>query len=319
MDLANKHGILLPVINLQKCTGCNKCVKACKKDVLELINIAKNEGKRKFFNRRKMVANIKNPMSCDSCGICVMICKHNAIEFYKKCIILIMCIMMTTFAYSNKLKSDTLQLDQAIFLSVKRKMLDVKDSFNLAADEKEIIHEVFIKYCNYYYKNECYKIFIQTENLIHSKLEESNCQSNLFFESIKISLEIGIIKQNHEMILARKEFYELLGIKDTCNFYLEAPCNGVFQSIKADEFKRINMKLSKQISDYNNQVCLVQKLNIRKMIFEKFIDTSIKNFDINFFELELRIQNYLRYITEYYKQLFQLKKLYMTFVKNLIY
>jgi len=82
MDI--KQEKVLPVINSKKCSGCNKCIIACKHNVLELIDISTLKDKKSFFTRKKLKANLKNPLNCTNCGICISVCRHKAIVFGKE-------------------------------------------------------------------------------------------------------------------------------------------------------------------------------------------------------------------------------------------
>jgi Na+-translocating ferredoxin:NAD+ oxidoreductase subunit B len=86
----------LPIVDEEKCTACNACVKACPKSIIEL----RNKGKK---NRRIYVSCINKDKgaeakrACDSacigCGKCVKACAYDAITLenflayidYEKC------------------------------------------------------------------------------------------------------------------------------------------------------------------------------------------------------------------------------------------
>ena len=84
MDIKMKQEKVLPVIDYKKCSGCNKCIIACKHKILELIDIRTPRDKNSFFTFKKLKANLKNPLNCTNCGVCVSVCKHKAIAFAKK-------------------------------------------------------------------------------------------------------------------------------------------------------------------------------------------------------------------------------------------
>lgn len=70
----------LPVVNLNKCTGCGKCETVCPKNVIEmspvgsLVQISCNS-KDKGASVRKLCT-----VGCLGCGICVRNCSHEAIK-----------------------------------------------------------------------------------------------------------------------------------------------------------------------------------------------------------------------------------------------
>lgn len=71
----------LPIIDLRKCSGCNKCIIACDHNALELIDINKERNKHGFFAWKKLKAVLKYPMNCIGCKACYSVCKHKAIKF----------------------------------------------------------------------------------------------------------------------------------------------------------------------------------------------------------------------------------------------
>ena len=55
------------------CTGCRRCVKKCRRDVL---NIAENEAGG--------LVVVEYPDKCTACGDCIVVCKFNALELVKR-------------------------------------------------------------------------------------------------------------------------------------------------------------------------------------------------------------------------------------------
>lgn len=56
---------LIVVVDQERCTGCDRCVKACLTGALKLIN-----GKAKLVDERR----------CDGFGSCIAACPNNAIR-----------------------------------------------------------------------------------------------------------------------------------------------------------------------------------------------------------------------------------------------
>jgi Na+-translocating ferredoxin:NAD+ oxidoreductase RNF subunit RnfB len=84
----------LPVVNEDKCTGCGNCVKACPRNILELVETDKKV--RVFCNSKDKGAAVRKVCSagCIACGKCEKICPVNAVAVkdnlavidFKKCI-----------------------------------------------------------------------------------------------------------------------------------------------------------------------------------------------------------------------------------------
>jgi 4Fe-4S ferredoxin len=72
---------LTPTVDLKRCSGCNKCVVACKNNALELIDINAPKGNNSFFRLKKYKAILKKPENCSGCKICASVCRHKAISF----------------------------------------------------------------------------------------------------------------------------------------------------------------------------------------------------------------------------------------------
>lgn len=80
---------LVPIVNLNNCSGKGDCIIACPYNVFDTRPISEDEKKglslkgkiKTFFKRNK--AYVINPDSCHSCGLCVQVCPENAIKLVK--------------------------------------------------------------------------------------------------------------------------------------------------------------------------------------------------------------------------------------------
>jgi NAD-dependent dihydropyrimidine dehydrogenase PreA subunit len=57
----------------EKCTGCGKCLKRCRRNVFEMVK----DGKAAHVI-------VRNPQNCTACGDCMTTCKFKALELIKK-------------------------------------------------------------------------------------------------------------------------------------------------------------------------------------------------------------------------------------------
>jgi len=55
------------------CTGCKKCLKTCRHNVLEAVK-----------SEKCTYLVVKNPNNCNACGNCVKACKFKALEIINK-------------------------------------------------------------------------------------------------------------------------------------------------------------------------------------------------------------------------------------------
>ncbi len=89
------------IIDNEKCTGCGACVKACPRNLIELVPISKEVHILCMSHDKGVEAKKRcgNKTACISCGICVRKCPVNAIEMqdnlavidYEKCIVCGLC------------------------------------------------------------------------------------------------------------------------------------------------------------------------------------------------------------------------------------
>ena len=63
------------MIDLNKCTSCYQCVKACPKDALVKPDIPKG----KKVPRKERVPIFPEPLKCVFCGVCLVFCPFDAI------------------------------------------------------------------------------------------------------------------------------------------------------------------------------------------------------------------------------------------------
>jgi 4Fe-4S ferredoxin len=80
-------GVLVPVVNRNKCEGKNDCVEICPYHVFELRKLADAEkkslsvvGRIKSFFHGYQQAFVIAPEACHSCGLCVTACPEKAIK-----------------------------------------------------------------------------------------------------------------------------------------------------------------------------------------------------------------------------------------------
>jgi len=90
----------LPIISLEKCTACGKCVAACPKQVIELAQTAKAVVISCHSRDKGVDVKKKCQVGCIACGICVRTCPVDAIKIdnnlaridHSKCIVCGLCV-----------------------------------------------------------------------------------------------------------------------------------------------------------------------------------------------------------------------------------
>lgn len=85
---ANKSEVNpLPIIDISKCTKCDKCLNICPHDVIIKASNTACAKCIKYCISIKVPCNPNNYVfcydKCDSCGLCVSACKSEAIYWYK--------------------------------------------------------------------------------------------------------------------------------------------------------------------------------------------------------------------------------------------
>jgi 4Fe-4S ferredoxin len=83
-------GVLIPIVNFNKCEGKGPCIEVCPYQVFEMKPISDEEyaqlnfmGKLKTVVHGRGKAFVIHPELCHSCGLCVTACPEKAIQLQK--------------------------------------------------------------------------------------------------------------------------------------------------------------------------------------------------------------------------------------------
>ncbi|APH54440.1 4Fe-4S binding domain family protein [Granulibacter bethesdensis] len=86
----NPAGLVIPVVDFNRCEGKDACVEVCPFDVFDVRKIDRSDYRNlsfvaKFKNRVHggMVAYTPNADQCRACGLCVKACPERAIKLVK--------------------------------------------------------------------------------------------------------------------------------------------------------------------------------------------------------------------------------------------
>jgi 4Fe-4S ferredoxin len=87
---SNRAGVVVPVVDFNRCEGKDACAVICPYDVFEVRKIDKADyrdltfiGKVKNRVHRGMAAYTPNADQCRACGLCVKACPEGAIKLVK--------------------------------------------------------------------------------------------------------------------------------------------------------------------------------------------------------------------------------------------
>ena len=313
-----KQERVLPVIDLKKCSGCNKCIIKCKHNVLELIDIRTPKEKNSFFSHKKLKANIKNPLNCKSCGVCISVCRHKAIVFGKKSLILICYLMATINAYSNQIAPDSLSVDEAIRIGMKNN--ERKETISIATYETELIINIISKYNNLLFQQEYYKFIEKTKwhmiNEFRTKKikPRRRAEYNLHIQSIVTNLDIMLLIQYQKVSESMRLLNEIIGVSKIYDFFLSTPFDNVYTTFSPSLDNKIPVEI---IMNYNNQVALLQQLSIRKQLSKYKLNDTLEYYKLDFAKLQIEIKNDIYKQLEYLTHLLKLKEMYNMLLRSI--
>lgn len=83
-------GLLMPVVDFNRCEAKGPCIEVCPYNVFELQELPKAErqkltltGKLKTWAHGRNKAMVVHPDACAACGLCVSACPEDAIQLRK--------------------------------------------------------------------------------------------------------------------------------------------------------------------------------------------------------------------------------------------
>ncbi len=86
-DCRFEPGVIIPVIDPDRCEAKGPCVPVCPYDVLILRTVSPEEkAQRSFLTRLKLFVHggkqafVAAPDACRGCGLCVQVCPEQAIQ-----------------------------------------------------------------------------------------------------------------------------------------------------------------------------------------------------------------------------------------------
>ena len=89
-DCKQQPGVLIPVIDRNRCEGKGECARVCPESVFAIDTLPAEmrsglslKGRIKGFAHRWQHALLVNPNACKACGLCVVACPESAISLVR--------------------------------------------------------------------------------------------------------------------------------------------------------------------------------------------------------------------------------------------
>jgi len=233
-------------------------------------------------------------------------------------------MMLDINMYSNQIEPDLLSLDEAVRIGMKNINIERMDAISLATYETKHITNIVSKYNNLFYQQECYSSIEKTKLYILKELRAKKIKPqkreefNLHIQSIIVNIDVMLLKQFEKGLIPKWQLNEILGVSETDYFCLSTPFENVHTAFDPVLYGQRKKVASEIITNYNNQISILQQLSISKQLSKHQLANMLGRFEFSFTELQSKIENHISKEISYNTQLFELKEVYNMLLNLLV-
>ncbi len=240
--------------------------------------------------------------------------------------LIFLCFSMMTYTLKANYSVDTLSLDNAMKLAIKKHSAELHDSNTLAADETELLIDICTKYLKCLYYEECFKTITNSKELLIKQFQTTSCNDNAQFnlqsQSLMVDLDIKVLEYQIRLSECKSELNKALMIGEHKDYCLSTSLESVHMVYDSTHVLYNDSKVQSSCDDkiklYHLNISLLQQLNTKKQLLKHKLQNTINVYKNDFDVLRSCVDEYITTQIESLSIVLELKMIYIYLTKLMV-